>query len=210
MSHYLPNVVIRGHSFVRRLNCDLNAAFDSRPNTNFELSQSTSIHLHGVEGRTVEKLKKFDLSVLETFKPDILLLEIGTNYLSRFKPETVGSLIEEFILFVRHHFGTRVIAICEVIDRNLPNTKLQDVEFNAKAAILRQYLSVVLAEIPSVFIWKHIELSPIHRVVLLPDGVHLNSSGQYFLYRSYRGAVLKAIKLLRTITEGRSTTASVS
>ena len=105
------SVVIRGHSFVRRLNCDLNAAFDSRPNTNFELSQSTSIHLHGVEGRTVEKLKKFDLSVLETFKPDILLLEIGTNYLSRFKPETVGSSIKEFILFVRHHFGTRVIGI---------------------------------------------------------------------------------------------------
>ena len=27
----------------------------------------------------VEKLKKFDLSVLETFNPDILLLEIGTD-----------------------------------------------------------------------------------------------------------------------------------
>ena len=112
-------MVILGHSFVRRLKDDLNAAFDSRANTNFELSQSASIHLHGVGGRTVEKLKKFDLSVLETFKPDILLLEIGTNDLSRFKPETVGSSIEEFtILFVRHHSGTRVIGIYTRGDRS--------------------------------------------------------------------------------------------
>ena len=67
-----------------------------------------------------------------------------------------------------------------MIDRKLPNTKLPDVEFNAKAAILRQYLSFVLAEIPSVFVWKHIELSPIYRVVLLTAGVHLSSSDQYF------------------------------
>ena len=71
-----------------------------------------------------------------------------------------------------------MIGICELIDRNLPNTKLPDVEFNAKTAILRQYCSVVLAEIPSVCVWKPIELSPTHRIVLLPDGVHLNSSDQ--------------------------------
>ena len=80
------------------------AAFESPANTNFVLSQSSSNHVHGVRGRTVEKLKTFDLSVLQTFKPDILLLDIGTNYLSRFKPETVGSSIEDFILFVRHYF----------------------------------------------------------------------------------------------------------
>ena len=67
MSHCLPNAVILRHSFVRRLKRDLNAAFYCRANTNFELSQSASIHL-GVRGRTVEKLKKFDLLVLETFK----------------------------------------------------------------------------------------------------------------------------------------------
>ena len=90
MLHCLANVVILGLSFVRRLKCDLNAAFNSRTNTNFELSQSASIHLHGVVGRTVEKLKKFDLSVIETFKPNILLLEIGTNCLSRLNRRRLG------------------------------------------------------------------------------------------------------------------------
>ena len=30
----------------------------------------------------------------------------------------------------------------------------------------------------------------------LPDGVHVNSFGQYCLYRSYRGAILKALRML--------------
>ena len=30
----------------------------------------------------------------------------------------------------------------------------------------------------------------------LPDGVHVNSFGQYCLYRSYRGTILKALRML--------------
>ena len=30
----------------------------------------------------------------------------------------------------------------------------------------------------------------------LPDGVHVNSFGQYCLYRSYRGAILNALRML--------------
>ena len=30
----------------------------------------------------------------------------------------------------------------------------------------------------------------------LPDGVPVNSFGQYCLYRSYRGAILKALRML--------------
>ena len=31
---------------------------------------------------------------------------------------------------------------------------------------------------------------------LTHDGVHLDPLGQYFLYRSYRGAILKALNML--------------
>ena len=30
----------------------------------------------------------------------------------------------------------------------------------------------------------------------LPDGLHVNSFGQYCLYRSYRGTILKALRML--------------
>ena len=33
-------------------------------------------------------------------------------------------------------------------------------------------------------------------IFFVADGVHLNSKGQYKLYRSFRGAVLKSMQLL--------------
>ena len=44
--------------------------------------------------------------------------------------------------------------------------------------------------------WSHAEFNSPHKDLYLRDGVHVNPTGQYFLYRSYRGAVLKALGLL--------------
>ena len=53
---------------------------------------------------------------------------------------------------------------------------------------MNQYLGVVLAQYPNVFCWQHRHFNSIFRDLCLADGVHLNKLGQYFLYRSYRGA----------------------
>lgn len=37
------------------------------------------MHLHGVGGRTVEKLRPSDLGVVSALKLDIIILEIGIN-----------------------------------------------------------------------------------------------------------------------------------
>jgi hypothetical protein len=31
----------------------------------------------------------------------------------------------------------------------------------------------------------------------LPDGIHVNAQGQHSLYRSYRGAILKALRMFK-------------
>ena len=67
--------------------------------------------------------------------------------------------------------------------------------FNTKVEVLNRYLRVVIDR-PRVFVWRHkIFDSPSHDF-LLEDGVHLNPRGQYLLYRSYRGAILKAVNIL--------------
>ena len=105
------------------------------------------------------------------------------------KPEAVGSAVEDFVSFLRRQYPSIVIGVCEVIDRLTPGTGLPDQSFSIKAATLRQYLSVVLEDTPSVFLWKHKYLSPAapNLAPLLSDGAHLDSRGQYLLYRSYRG-----------------------
>ena len=70
--------------------------------------------------------------------------------------------------------------------------------FHAKADILRQYLSVVLENEKGMFIWQHREFFKADRNLLSTDGVHCNPQGQYCLYRSYRGAIIKALALLNT------------
>jgi hypothetical protein len=65
MSGFIPNVLVFGHSFVRRLNDDLNNGFDSRAKQNFNLANSgVYVSLKGTGGRTVDKVFKYDISFL--------------------------------------------------------------------------------------------------------------------------------------------------
>jgi lysophospholipase L1-like esterase len=94
MSGFIPNVLVFGRSFVRRLNDDLSNGFDSRAKQNFNLANSgVYVSLKGTGGRTVDKVFKYDISFLKGYKPDIVVLEIGTNDLSNLSPEVVGSRI---------------------------------------------------------------------------------------------------------------------
>lgn len=87
-------------------------------------------------------------------------------------------------------FGVRIIGVFLTIPRS-------DEAFNTKAKILNQYLQVVLGDKQNVFVWGHRNLIAPTNTVLLCDGVHLNKWGQYRLYRSYCGAMIHALALLK-------------
>mgnify|MGYP002804289549 CR=1 FL=1 len=88
------------------------------------------------------------------------------------------------------------MGVCQVLNRNIPPTLAPDCDFNAKPAVLRQYLSVVLADQAGILLWTHKEFDRSDRSLLPFDGVHCNAQGQYSMYRSYRGAILKALAML--------------
>ena len=131
MSAFIPQVLIFGNSFVSSLHDDLSGGFDSRAKQNFNLVGSgVCVSLKGTGGRTVEKVKKYDISVISSFKPDTIILEIGTNDLCSLCPEVVGSRIEELARFFRNELRVQVVAVCQVIDRNLPRSATPDSLFN--------------------------------------------------------------------------------
>lgn len=68
--------------------------------------------------------------------------------------------------------------------------------FNCAASILNRYLCGVLEPIPNVFCWHHRSFNYPLGHPYLPNGVDVNSFGQYCLYLSYRGALLKALRML--------------
>ena len=189
-----PVVLILGHSFVKRLKRDLLCGFDARASPTFDLQKDALVHLYGVGGRTVPKLMKFDLSLVASLQPDIVILEIGTNDLSVSRPDIVGSSIDDLVGMLIGEFRVRVVGVCKVIPRTGSEPEVFD--FNEKVPLLNNYLDVVLEHRPLVFSWLHKGFLRPSVYPYLPDGVHVNSFGQYALYRSYRGAVMKALRML--------------
>ena len=93
-----PKVLVFGHSFVKRLHRDLRSNLDVRAALSFNV-QRASVKLHGIGGHTVDKLIAFVLNKVCSFRPAIVILEIGTNDLSHSKPEVVGSKMTSFIFY---------------------------------------------------------------------------------------------------------------
>ena len=178
MSEVVPTALILGHSFVKRLQRDLHQGFESRVSCDFNLLGTASVRLHGIGGQTVQTLQANDLHVVRDLAPVIVILEIGTNDLSKLPPEKVGSAIEDLVRLSQSEFSVRAIGICYVIPRGIffPHA----MTFWCKATVLKQYVSVVVADLPNVFCWRHTEFN-----------------NQYSLYRSDRGTVLTAGGLLK-------------
>ena len=194
----VSKVLIFGDSFVRRLKSDLIANFEQRASRDFGLSGSAITYMHGVGGqRTVPKLRRHDLRLLSRILPDIVILEIGTNDLSNWNPEVVGSEIEELVRSLLEQISLRIVGVCHVTPRD--NHHALNRNFNAKALILKQYVRVVLEHVEHVFCWTHKGFANHSVTPFLSDGVHLNPVGQYNLYRSYRGAILTALSQLRAL-----------
>ena len=196
MSSAVPEVLILDHSFVNRLQSDLKAPFDARTDSNFYLEGAATVHLFGAGGRTVEKLGRYDLHVVRRLAPDVVILEVATNDLSDVGPEVVGSSIEELVRLLLDDFSVNMVGVCHAIPRGVSFTDWED--FLQRAAILNNYVRVVLEPFPNAFCWTHKDFSSPHKDLYLEDGVHVNSLGQCFLYRSYRGAILKALGPLRS------------
>lgn len=194
MAAKIPKVLLLGHSFIRRLKCDLQKGFDSRASRDFKLRGTAEVHLHGIGGLTVDRLRRLDLQLFKTLAPEVIILELGTNDLSSLPPEVVGSAIEDLVNFILKSFHVQVVGVCLVIPR--ASYHLHSTQFAHCAEILNKYLEVVLEPIPNVFCWCHRAFKDSCKPFYLPDGVHVNPAGQYQLYRSYRGAILKATSFL--------------
>lgn len=81
----------------------------------FNLSASALVRLHGVGGRTVPVLRANDIHVVADFAPEIVVLDIGTNDLSRLPAKVVGSAIEDLVRLLLKDFSVRIVGVCHVI-----------------------------------------------------------------------------------------------
>ena len=103
-------VMILGHSFVKRFG-------DSYFVSNLGIG-NVLLNVHGVGGRTVEKLKRYDMDDVRMFSPQVIVLEIGTNDLCDPNVDVdmfVGSVVEFCDFLLSSVASVQRIYVCEVI-----------------------------------------------------------------------------------------------
>ena len=148
---------------------------DIRRGSYFELGLPVlpRVRLHGVGGQTVQTLQANHLHVVRGLAPDIVILEIGTNDLSKLAPEKVGSAIEDLVRRFQSDFSVRAIGVCYVIPRGIffPYA----MSFWRNSTVLNQYVSVLLADLLNVFCWSHPEFNNLHKRFLFSGRGSLES-----------------------------------
>ena len=133
------------------------------------------IRWHGVGGRTVEKTLKFDTHVFHSFRPDIVILQLGSYDLVTISTLHVGLALDEFVHYLHESCGVKLVCVCQTIRRNT------DEAFNSKVSMLDP--------LPYAMFWGHRGFWKAKANVYAPDGLHLNTRGQHKLYRSFKGEV---------------------
>ena len=142
----------------------------------------------GGGGGTVAKTIKYDLGVVASFAPKIVILQLGTNDLTSLSAVQAGPAIEDFIRLLFESFGVNLICVCQT------NYRRNATSFNSQVNLLTRYLKVVLEPIPYVVYWRHRGFWNCKSRFLARDGVHLNPLGPHKRFRSLWGAVLRCLK----------------
>lgn len=138
----------------------------------FHLTASALISWHWVGGRTIAKTVKFDLHIIYLFRPDIVIVQLGTNDLTSCPPLQVGSAMEDFVHLLHDLYGVKGVSMCQTIRWH------SAVVFNQRVDILTQYLRVVLEPIPyATLYWGHRGFWRARYSFFPADGIHLNSRG---------------------------------
>ena len=126
----------------------------------------------GVGGRTVAKTLQYDLPVVASFAPDIVILQLGTNDLSRLDPLVVGSSIEELVTILHDKYKVKLICVCQTLLGSYP-------VFNMRVRAFDKYVKTFLEALPYVFFCGHRGFWNASQRFLARDGIHLNRQGQY-------------------------------
>ena len=108
-------ILILAYSFIHRLKSFPTAKYSVTFLTNFQLGDDLDIRWHGIGGRTVAKTIKYDLGVVASFAPKIVILQLGTNDLTSLSDVQAGSAIEDFTRLLFETFGVNLICVCQTI-----------------------------------------------------------------------------------------------
>ena len=191
------NALLLGHSLVRRMQEFITRSSDDRFLDTLNLQETCNISWQGTGGRTVARVHRFDMGVITALRLAILVLELVSNDICypRRTPLSVARSIMTLVKNAFEEMDVQFIIICQVLHRK--NPPLSPYSFyNNNVNKSNRYLKNALQEVTYATLWRHRGLSNPSINIFHDDGIHLNCIGHKALYKSYRGAILYAIRQL--------------
>ena len=202
----MPNVLIAGHSFVCRYRDYLDRKNGSQNNYNNCLGlPRENIYIVGKGGL---KADEEGLNLITTkakqVKPDIVLLETGTNDLavSAFDKTTQVTQTLSYLYQICEQLftlGVKRIIVCEVINRHRLRGKTTQAKFDFKQKIFNSALHFLSQINENILTWRH-ERSKIRNLKdgeISSDKIHITTELGLQLYNfSIRAAIIKGLKTL--------------
>ncbi|CAC5423238.1 unnamed protein product [Mytilus coruscus] len=189
------NVLVLGHSFVARLGNDVSRIPSLRPD--FEIDQAV-VHCLGFRGGVVGHLIE-DTSgklhhELHTFRPEMVILQIGGNDIDNkqnYHPQVYMESVKHFITKLQTVYQVQKVVLCEIFPRR--KVRQTDVDFyNEEKDMLNRELDShysVRHPSPGVVFWYHRGGITSSEGYFDKHGVHLNDEGTKRFYFSIRRAI---------------------
>ena len=192
------NVMLYGHSFVTHLKDYIAALPSYMWNLGMDYDKANVSYM-GLGGATVDRLRRTArLDALQRQRPEVVIVEAGTNDLARdyLSPSDV---CEEMLNLVRDIIDCQVreVVVCQVILRGAEGMQRAVPEFPEKVFEYNHRIEDALQYQPRVSFWHHRNLWDIEIEDHVEDGTHLNDLGHKKIYRSIRGAVQSTVNRIR-------------
>ena len=194
-------VLVLGHSFITRTAKFINSNKSDYGNFHLRYNEA-NVSFLAKGGATIndmyEKLSTEDLDVVDVVRPEVVLIQLGTKELTwhSTRPDTLG---EEMRKLVNELLDRRVkrVVICKTLKRGKKGLPVTMPHFNGRVTIFNQWIYDNLTNDPRVVVWNHRGFQMNIEKHVCKDGTHMNYYGQLKLYRSYKGAILYFLAILR-------------
>ena len=203
----MNNILITGHSFVRRYRDYLNRKYRSQNNYNKSLGlPRENIYIVGKGGLEANgKGLNLITTKAKQVNPNIVVIELGSNDLAIQaidEKEQVNKTLHQLFYLCKQLFdlGVQKIVLCEIVNCRKLRGSTTQAEFDRKRQYFNQLLNNLNKLNPDIIIWKHKRstLRNLKDGVISSDQIHITTDYGLKLYNfSIRAALIKGLKSLQ-------------
>ena len=146
----------------------------------------------GRGGMTIARLRHRADEILSR-RPDVVLLEIGTNDIARINPIRLADEVFEFANLLTTG-GVRHVIISQVFFRMAGRYHVA-ADFNDRVVVYNERMRELTRSSAVVDFWRHRGIWARWQDLLV-DGVHFTVEGNRLYFKSVRGAIVAAVNKL--------------